>query len=398
MLGYLTSAKWACVQNKGGTNAKAEVTQKTQTGERQDTTLIVYQAEWKNEELDVIVKELCEPQQNDSIFVDLWFSEPMYPESIVVELVGEDPMPMFPVVELGWETEVFGDDHWRGCIPIVVWESVRNTLKGERRLRILAWDLAGAMLDTDPSTYVHIDTTTSEWVEIESAATGNDDWSTVWVANDFWHGTVTVTQEDISKMYGDLRLMISGTVDMAGDTLDWDLDTPGAQAYEYPLHMPGFVASSNDENAGVERNTTSVGESTWPMGWGTIDVMGRGFNTDATDPLSVQSMTIDIERLFAPMTVISGAGMTQSERDFSYEWDTASDLDFVDCEYEVTLKAFDGTSQQILSDMERGRHVNAKSLKSASFLNASMTGVKFGTQKLKGVKFSNLNWVSEKYG
>ncbi|MCU0612948.1 MAG: VCBS repeat-containing protein [Candidatus Eisenbacteria bacterium] len=143
------------------------------------------------------------------------------------------------------------------------------------------------------------------------------------MANDRWHGRVTVTEDDIAKMYGDLRLEISGSADMAGEALDWDLATPGAQGYAYPLHMPGFVASASDEDAGVEKNTTV---------------------------LSLQSMKVTIHKGYGNQTVVSGAPMTQTGRDFRYEWDTVADGD---SEYDVTLKAYDGSSGQILQDMKR---------------------------------------------
>lgn len=78
--------------------------------------------------------------------------------------------------------------------------------------------------------------------------------------------------------------------------------------------------------------------------------MARGFNTEVSDPLSVQSMKLDVLRGYDNHTVLSNASMIQSGRDFSYEWNTTTDGDG---EYEVALKAYDSGNSQILSDMKR---------------------------------------------
>jgi len=71
------------------------------------------------------------------------------------------------------------------------------------------------------------------------------------VNKDTWRGEVELDAAAVAQSAGDIRLRISGTVDMAGDTLDWDLATSGAQSYEYPLTMPSFRGYPADTDGGV---------------------------------------------------------------------------------------------------------------------------------------------------
>jgi len=163
---YWSESKWLSVNNYGAADIKLQVKEKTVGGGATRET-IVYDAEWIDGELNVTVNEQAQPTANDSILVDLFFTESMYPDSIFVRLEGTAPLQSVPVSQLRWETEEYENDHWVGYIPYENWDSVRNIMEGERRFRILAWDLAGSMLDTDPSTYAHIDTLTGEWVGFE---------------------------------------------------------------------------------------------------------------------------------------------------------------------------------------------------------------------------------------
>ncbi len=181
---------------------------------------------------------------------------------------------------------------------------------------------------------------------------GDTDWPYIFkIDKDTWHGTVELDAAAAAQSAGDIRLRISGTVDMAGDTLDWDLSTPGAQSYEYPLTMPGFRPHPDDPDAGVIRNTTASGDSTWPLGWAGLLVNARGFHTEASDPLSIQDMKIWIRDMDADTTLVNGISMTQYDRDFKYAWGTENDP-YWDGRREVTVKAYNLISQ-ILTDFTR---------------------------------------------
>ncbi len=123
----------------------------------------VYHATWSRGELQVEM-EPAKPQQGDSLLVDIWLNEPAEVDSFDLRLVGAGPLEQCSPEMVEYDSTSYW---WRGAVPFVTWDALRNLMAGERRNRAYGRDRQGNLLDANPGTTAYRDSTAA-WHDYES--------------------------------------------------------------------------------------------------------------------------------------------------------------------------------------------------------------------------------------
>ena len=155
------------VDNFGGYAKRVTAKQKKPTTRE---TVVFYDAHWEDGELTIDIQDEVRPSAGDSILISLTFSETM-DDTISTKLIGEGDLGLFPVTTIEWDSESFPRDLWTGWLPTTLWDANRNSLSGERTIRIWAEDgVSRKGLDTNPSTPAYWDSQSEQWIGLEDDA------------------------------------------------------------------------------------------------------------------------------------------------------------------------------------------------------------------------------------